>query len=132
MKKSVVLLAAVLLLAGCGEKEYFKQIYLEDVKEYMEEDKDGFILLVNENDQNFQAYVKEVAESEKVEIGMYNVYESEAGAEDDRPVLPFDDFDKFNQLYYVEDNKEKANLEVGNYEDMKLTEEIKHFVEVHN
>ncbi len=132
MKKSVVLLAAVLLLAGCGEKEYFKQIYLEDFKEYMEEDKDGFILLVNENDQNFQAYVKEVAESEEVEIGMYNVYESEAGAEDDRPVLPFDDFDKFNQLYYVEDNKEKANLEVGNYEDMKLTEEIKHFVEVHN
>ena len=131
MKKIVVLLAVVLMLTGCGEKEYFKQIYLEDVKEYMEEDKDGFVLIVNENNQEFQEYVKNVAESEEVEIGMYNVYESEEGAEDNRPVVPFDGFDTFNELYYVENNETKESLEVAGYEDMRLTEEIKHFVDLH-
>ena len=131
MKKVVVLLVVVLMLAGCGEKEYFKQIYLEDVKEYMEEDKDGFVLIVNENDQDFQEYVKNVAESEEVEIGMYNVYESVEGAEDNRPVVPFDGFDTFNELYYVENNETKESLEVAGYEDMRLTEEIKHFVDLH-
>ena len=131
MKKIVVLLAVVLMLTGCGEKEYFKQIYLEDVKEYMEEDKDGFLLIVNKNNQDFQEYVKGVAESEEVEVGMYNAYQSEAEAEDNRPVLPSDDFDRFNELYYVENNEVKGNLDMGSYEDMKLTEEIKHFIELH-
>ena len=131
MKKIMVLLAVVLLLASCGEKEYFKQIYLDDMKEYMEEDKDGFLLIVNENDQDFQEYVKGVAESEEVEIGMYNVYESEEGAQDKRPVVPFDGFNTFNELYYVENNEEKGSLEVTAYEDMRLTEEIKHFVDLH-
>lgn len=131
MKKIIALLAAVLLLTGCGEKEYFKQIYLEDMKEYMEEGKNGLILVVNENDQDFQEYVKGVAESEEVEIGMYNVYESEEGAQDNRPVVPFDGFDTFNELYYVENNEEKGSLEVTAYEDMRLTEEIKHFVNLH-
>ena len=132
MKKIGVLLAIVLMLVGCGEKEYFKQIYLGDVKEYMEEDKDGFILVVNENDQDFQQYVKGVAESEEVVIDMYNVYESEEGAEDNRPALPYDDFGRFNELFYIEDNEVKGNLDVGGYEDMRLTEEVKHFVELHN
>ena len=131
MKKIIVLLAVVLMLTGCGEKEYFKQIYLEDVKEYMEEDKDGFLLIVNKNNQDFQEYVKGVAESEKVEIGMYNAYQSETEVEDNRPVLPSDDFDRFNELYYVENNEVKGNLDMGSYEDMKLTEEIKHFIELH-
>lgn len=131
MKKIIALLAAVLLLTGCGEKEYFKQIYLEDMKEYMEEGKNGLILIVNENDQDFQEYVKGVAESEEVEIGMYNVYESEEGAQDNRPVVPFDGFDTFDELYYVENNEEKGSLEVTAYEDMRLTEEIKHFVDLH-
>ena len=131
MKKIVVLLAVVLMLTGCSEKEYFKQIYLEDVKEYMEEDKDGFLLIVNKNNQDFQEYVKGVAESEEVEVGMYNAYQSEAEAEDNRPVLPSDDFDRFNELYYVENNEVKGNLDMGSYEDMKLTEEIKHFIELH-
>jgi|GEM_PF-4799346 len=130
MKKVVVLLAVVLILAGCGEKEYFKQIYAEDVKEYMEEDKDGFLLVVNKNNQDFQEYVKSVAESEEIEIGMYNAYQSEEGAEDNRPVLPFDGFDRFNELYYVEDNKVKGNLDMGSYENGKLTEEIKHFLDL--
>ena len=130
MKKIVVLLAVVLILAGCGEKEYFKQIYVEDVKEYMEADKDGFILVVNENNQDFQEYVKNAAESEEVEISMYNAYQSEEGAEDNRPVLPFDGFDRFNELYYVEDNEVKGNLDMGSYEDVKLTEEINHFVDL--
>lgn len=130
MKKVVVLLAVVLILAGCGEKEYFKQIYVEDVKEYMEEDKDGFILVVNKNNQDFQEYVKSVAESEEIEIGMYNAYQSEEGAEDNRPVLPFDGFDRFNELYYVEDNEVKGNLDMGSYEDGKLTEEIKYFLDL--
>jgi hypothetical protein len=131
MKRIIILLAIVLLLAGCGEKEYFKQIYLSDVKEYMEQDEDGFLLIVNENDQDFQEYVKGVAESEEVVIDMYNVYESEEGAEDNRPALPYEDFSRFNELYYVEDNEVKGNLDVGGYEDMKLTEEIKHFVDLH-
>ena len=131
MKKIVVLLAVVLMLTGCSEKEYFKQIYLEDVKEYMEEDRDGFLLIVNKNNQDFQEYVKGVAESEEVEIGMYNAYQSEAEAEDNRPVLPSDDFDRFNELYYVENNEVKGNLDMDSYEDMKLTEEIKHFIELH-
>ncbi|MDJ0332661.1 hypothetical protein [Planococcus sp. S3-L1] len=130
MKKVVVLLAIVLILAGCGEKEYFKQIYVEDVKEYMEEDKDGFLLVVNKNNQDFQEYVKSVAESEEIEIGMYNAYQSEKGAEDNRPVLPFDGFDRFNELYYIEDNKVKGNLDMGSYENGKLTEEIKHFLDL--
>lgn len=130
MKKVVVLLAVVFILAGCGEKEYFKQIYVEDVKEYMEEDKDGFILVVNKNNQDFQEYVKSVAESEEIEIGMYNAYQSEEGAEDNRPVLPFDGFDRFNELYYVEDNEVKGNLDMGSYEDGKLTEEIKYFLDL--
>lgn len=131
MKKIGVLLALVLLLSGCGEQEYFKQIYLEDMKTYMEEGESGFILVVNENDQDFQEYVKNVAESEEVEIGMYNVYESEKGAQDNRPVVPFDGFDTFNELYYVENNEEKGSLEVTAYEDMRLTEETKHFVDLH-
>ncbi|MBT2583133.1 hypothetical protein [Planococcus sp. ISL-109] len=130
MKKIVVLLAVVLILTGCGEKEYFKQIYVEDVKEYMEADKDGFILVVNENNQDFQEYVKNAAESEEVEINMYNAYQSEEGAKDNRPVLPFDGFDRFNELYYVEDNEVKGNLDMGSYEDVKLTEEINHFVDL--
>jgi len=132
MKKIGVLLALVLMLSGCGEKEYFKQIYLEDMKTYMEEGESGFILVVNENDQDFQEYVKNVAESEEVEIGMYNAYESEEGAEESGPVLPFEDFDRYNELYYVENNEVKGNLDMGSYEDTKLTEEIGHFVDLHN
>lgn len=132
MRKIVVLLVIVLLLVACSEKEYFKQIYIGDMKEYMEEDKDGFLLVVNENDQDFQEYVKNVAEGEKVEIGMYNSYLSEEGAEESNPVLPFDGFDRYNELYYVEDNEVKGNLDLGSYEDMELTEEIEHFVNLHN
>ncbi|MGL3067120.1 MULTISPECIES: lipoprotein [Planococcus] len=132
MRKIVVLLVTVLLLAACSEKEYFKQIYIGDMKEYMEEDKDGFLLVVNENDQDFQEYVKNVAEGEKVEIGMYNSYLSEEGAEESNPVLPFDGFDRYNELYYVEDNEVKGNLDLGSYEDMELMEEIEHFVNLHN
>lgn len=132
MKKIVILLAVILILAGCGEKEYFKQIYLEDVKGYMEEDKNGFLLIVNDNDEDFEEYVKGVAENEEVEIGMYNVYQSEERAEDNRPELPFDGFATYNELYYVEDNKVKGSLEVESYEGTRLTEEIIHFVELHN
>ena len=131
MKKIVVLLGIVLLLAACSEQEYFKQIYIDDMKEYMEEDKDGFLLVVNENNQDFQEYVKNVAEEEKIEIGMYNSYLSEEGAEESNPVLPFDGFDRYNELYYVEDNEVKGNLDVESYEDMELTEEIEHFVNLH-
>jgi len=131
MRRIVILLVMAILLAGCGEKEYFKQIHLSDVKGYMEQDEDGFLLVVNENDQDFQQYVKDVAESEEVAIGMYNVYESEEGAADKRPALPYDDFSRFNVLYYIEDNEVKGNLDVGGYEDMKLTEEIKHFIDLH-
>ena len=130
MKKIMILLVVVLMLAACGEKEYFKQVYLGDVTEYMKEDKDGFILVVNENDQDFQQYVKDVAESEEVVIDMYNVYESEEGAEDKRPALPAD-FKRFNELYYVENNEVKGDLDMGSYEDMQLTEEVKHFINLH-
>lgn len=132
MKKITGLLLLSLVLAGCSEKEYFQQIYIEDVKEYMEGNTDGFVLLVTENDEPFQEYVKEVAESEEVEIAVYNVYESEEGTENNRPVLPYDEFDRFSELYYVADNKVKDALPVTEFEDMKLTEEIKHFVELHN
>lgn len=132
MKKIAGLLLLSLVLAGCREKEYFQQIYIEDVKEYMEGNTDGFVLLVTENDEPFQEYVKEVAESEEVEIAVYNVYESEEGTENNRPVLPYDEFDRFSELYYVADNKVKDALPVTEFEDMKLTEEIKHFVELHN
>lgn len=128
MKKIAGLLLLCLVLAGCTQKEYFNQIYVEDMKTYMEGNTDGFILLVKENDEPFQDYVKEVAESEKVEIVMYNAYQSEEGAEDNRPVLPFDGFDRFNELYYIEDNVVKGSLDMGSYEDVKLTEEINHFV----
>ncbi|ANU28579.1 membrane lipoprotein lipid attachment site-containing protein [Planococcus versutus] len=131
MKKMVILLTAVLMLVGCGEKEYFKQIYVEDVKEYMEEDKNGFLLVVNDNGEEFEEYVKGVAESEEIEIGIYNVYQSEEGAEDNRPVLPFDGFDTYNELYYVEDNKVKGSFEVESYEGTRLTEELTHFVKLH-
>ena len=131
MKKMVVLLAIVMMLAGCGEKEYFKQIYLEDVKEYMEEDKAGFMLIVTDNDEPFQSYVKDIAESKEVEIVMYNVYQSEAGAEDQRPVFPYDEVKRFSELYYIEDNKVQGALPVKDYEDMKLTEEVKHFVDLY-
>ena len=131
MKKIIVLLAVVLMLTGCGEKEYFKQIYLEDLKAYTEDGESGFILVVNENNQDFQEYVKNVAESEEVEINMYNVYQSAEGAQDNRPVVPFDGFDTFNELYYLENNEEKGSLEITAYEDMRLTEETKHFVDLH-
>ena len=132
MKKIGVLLALILLLSGCGEKEYFKQIYLEDMNSYMEDGENGFILVVNENNQDFQEYVKNVAESEEVAISMYNSYESEEGAEESRPVLPFEGFDRYNELYYIENNEVKGNLDLGSYEDTKLTEEIRHFVDLHN
>lgn len=131
MKKIAGLLLVSLVLAGCSEKEYFQQIYIEDVKEYMEGNTDGFVLLVTENDEPFQEYVKEVAESEEVEIAVYNVYESEEGTENNRPVLPYDEFNRFSELYYVADNKVKDALPVTEFEDMRLTEEIKHFVELH-
>ncbi|WP_298830076.1 hypothetical protein [uncultured Planococcus sp.] len=131
MKKIMVLLAVVLILAGCGEKEYFKQIYLEDVKGYMEEDKDGFMLIVTDNGESFQSYVEDVAESEEVDIDMYNVYQSKEGAEDERPVLPYDEIKRFSELYYIEDNKVQGALRVKDYEDMKLTEEVKHFVNLY-
>lgn len=131
MKKIIVLLSAILLLTGCGEKEYFNQIYLEDMKAYMEEDKDGFVLLVTDNDESFQSYVKDVAESEEVEIVMYNVYESEKGAQDGQPAVPYEEFNRFSELYYVADNKARGSLRVKDYEGTKLTEEIKNFVNLH-
>lgn len=131
MKKVVVLLAVVLILAGCGEKEYFKQIYAEDVKEYMEEDKNGFMLIVTDNDEPFQSYVKDVAENEEVEIVMYNVYKSEEGTEDPRPVFPYDEVERFSELYYVEDNKVQGALPVKDYEGIKLKEEVENFVNLH-
>ena len=131
MKKIAVLLLIGLILTGCGNKEYFKQIYLEDMKSYMDEDKDGFVLVVTENNEPFQEYVKDVAESEKVEIAMYNVYESEEGAEDERPVVPFDEIERFSELYYLEDGKMKNGLAVKDYQDTKLTEEITRFVNLH-
>lgn len=132
MKKIFGLLLLSAALTGCTEKEYFNQVYVEDLKEYMEEDKDGFVLLVNDNDEYFQAYVQDVSESEEVEIDMYNVYRSKEGKEDDRPVLPYKDFNGLNKLYYISNNEVQSELDVTSYADMKLTEEIVHFVDVHN
>lgn len=131
MKKIAVLLLAGLLLTGCGNKEYFKQIYLEDMEAFMNDGKEGFVLVVTENNESFQDYVKGVAESEKVEIAMYNVYESKEGAADERPVLPYDEIERFSELYYLEGSEAKDSLAVKDYEDKKLTEEITHFVNLH-
>lgn len=131
MKKMAVLLLIGLTLTGCGNKDYFKQIYLEDMEAYIDEGQKGFVLVVTENNESFQDYVKDVAESEKVEIAMYNVYESEEGAEDERPVLPYDEIDRFSELYYLEGSEAKDSLAVKDYEDKKLTEEITHFVNLH-
>lgn len=132
MKKIFGLLLVGAVLTGCGDREYFNQVYIDDVKEYMEEDKEGFVLLVNDNDEYFQPYVQDIAESEEVEIVMYNVYRSEEGQEDNRPVLPYKDFNGLNKLYYISNNEVQADLDVTSYADMRLTEEIINFVEVHN
>lgn len=131
MKKIAVLLLIGLTLTGCGNKEYFKQIYLDDMEAFMDEGKEGFVLVVTENNESFQDYVKDVAEKEKVEIAMYNVYESEEGAADERPMLPYDEIERFSELYYLEGNEAKDSLAVKDYEDKKLTEEITHFVNLH-
>lgn len=131
MKKIAVLLLIGLMLTGCGNKEYFKQIYLEDMEAYMDEGKEGFVLVVTENNESFQDYVKDAAEREKVEITMYNVYQSKEGEEDERPVLPYDEIEQFSELYYLEGNEAKDSLAVKDYEDTKLAEEITHFVNLH-
>lgn len=131
MKKIAVLLLIGLILTGCENKEYFKQIYLKDMEAYMEEGKEGFVLIVTENDESFRDYVENVAESEKVEIAMYNVYESEEGAADERPVLSYEEIDRFSELYYLEGSNVKDSLAVKDYEDKKLTEEITHFVNLY-
>ena len=131
MKKLLVIIAISVLLIGCKGKEMFYQTDLEGITDFMENNAEGFILVVTDNDDYFIEDLRMAASKEKVKIAMYNVYEPTIGEKENRPNFPYSSDLKGSTLYYVADNTVQGELVVNKYADLQLTQEISNFIKNH-
>lgn len=131
MKKLLVIVAISVLLIGCKGKEMFYQTDLEGITDFMENNAEGFILVVTDNDEYFIEDIRMAASKEKVKIAMYNVYEPTIGEKENRPNFPYSSDLKGSTLYYVADNTVQGELVVNKYADLQLTQEISNFIKNH-
>lgn len=131
MKKLLVIVAISVLLIGCKGKEMFYQTDLEGITDFMENNAEGFILVVTDNDEYFIEDIRMAAGKEKVKIAMYNVYEPTIGEKENRPNFPYSSDLKGSTLYYVADNTVQGELVVNKYADLQLTQEISNFIKNH-
>lgn len=135
--KIFVFLALVgLVFAACSSKEgkYFYQTNIEETNQYFEGNKNGFVLIVTDNDEHFINPVKRFAEENKVKVVMYNPYQSSGENKnnvDGSPIYPDSSDIRGNSMFYLENNKVVAELNVNNYEDSQLTNEISNFFKLY-
>lgn len=132
MKKLFVIVAISVFLIGCNKnKEMFHQTDLEGITDFMENNAEGFILVVTDNEEYFIEDIRMAASKEKVKIAVYNVYEPTIGKEENRPNFPYSSDLKGSTLYYIADNSVKGELVVNKYADLQLTQEISNFIKNH-
>lgn len=123
----------VIFVSSCSnsnkDKEYFYQTDIDGIAEYMEGDKDGFVLVVTENNDYFVDDVKKAANEKKVEVAMYNWYQP--GGVDTKavknPTLEYD-LTRASTLYYIVDNEVVDDIKLNNYADSQLTQEVFNFI----
>lgn len=123
-----------MILSACGSNETgLKQVDNDTVQNLVEGEENGFFLAVSNKDEDFVPYLEDVLEEEKVKVNYYVTFQpdGEDGKMVDTPVYDFDDLDKKNHLYYIEDGKVSEPLRLTSYTGTDLTEQIKNFIEVH-
>lgn len=131
----ILLLAASISLVGCSSNNdaYFKQINIDEANKYFEGNQTGFILLVTDNDEYFVPTVERLAKEKKVEVVMYNPYQSD-GENDNKgtSIFPNSSEIKGDAMYYLEKNEVTGELSINSYTDSQLAKEVMNFMDLHN
>lgn len=140
MKKIFILMLLLLVgsvVTACksGSDEsasYFYQTDIEETNTYFNGNKDGFVLLVTDNDEYFVPTVERIANEKKVKVIMYNPYQSDGKKNNEgASIFPDSKDTKGDAMYYLEDNKIKGELLINRYTDSQLTKEVLNFIETH-
>ncbi len=117
---------------GSGD-ENFKQVDIDEVNQYFEDGKSGFVLIVTDNDEYFIPTVERIAEEQNVNVVMYNPYQSDGQNENEgASIFPKSKDIKGDALYYMENNEVQGELTVNRYTDSQLNSEIINFFDLHN
>lgn len=137
MKSRPILLALLILsiglLVACTSKNnQLKQVNIDEVNQYFEENKTGFVLLVTDNDEYFIPTVERLAKERNIEVAMYNPYQSDGKNDNEgASIFPNSTDVKGDAMYYVENNEIKGELAVNKYADSQLSKEVLNFMDIH-
>lgn len=116
---------------GSGD-ENFKQVDIDEVNQYFEDGKSGFVLIVTDNDEYFIPTVKRLAEEKNIKVAMYNPYQSDGKNDNEgASIFPNSKDIKGGALYYMENNEVQGELTVNRYADSQLNKEVLNFFDLH-
>lgn len=128
----LLLLTFSVSLIACSSKPYFQQVDIDEANKYFEGNKTGFVLLVTDNDEYFIPTVKRLAEENKVNVIMYNPYQSDGENDNEgSSIFPNSKEVKGDAMYYLENNEVIGELLINRYTDHQLTKEVLNFMDIH-
>lgn len=126
----LLILSLSLFLGACGKDFGLSQVDISEVEKIMDGKKDGFLLVVKDNEEYYIPTIKQIADDEEVVIDMYNTYQPDGKKDiNKKPNFKYASDLKGSRLYYIKGGEIQDKLKVSSYADMQLSEEVIHFVQ---
>ncbi len=123
------ILLFTLFLTACGKDFGMSQVDIKEVEKLMDGKKDGFLLVVTSNEEEYIPTVKKVAEDEEVIIDLYNTYQPDGKKDVNKPNFKYASDLKGSRLYYIKNGEVQEKLKVGSYTGLQLSAEVTNFVQ---
>lgn len=130
---SIIFVMMLIVLSACysnnkSTKSNVEQIDYQTAQQFFQEDKNGYLLIYIDDDNNYLSYIKEISKRNNVKVYLYNPYQSDGKNENKKPLYPNKREVNGNMLYYIENKKINKELNVNAYEGSDLEKEIVYFL----
>ena len=132
IKLAFVAFSISLIISGCNHDYGAKNASTNEVRQMIDDQQTGFIIITNEADAPFLDEVQKILLEKKEEALQFNVFHNDGKKKntDGLSKNPFRfEMPHVNTVYYIKDGKSFGEYDLDAYEGLRQQEELHHFID---